>query len=430
MARPGDEVVTESTTLQQGILVLNRSTGLGNRNLPNGTIVIESGTTLLNNQANQIGDLTTIAISNATLTFNAPEYFGGLTMRAGATVNGGSTFVLNGTQTAGLNAVGGGNAGTISANLALASDYTDGSTANNPRTGNGTTPVFVDTGTSVTISGKTVDGLQSSPIGSMTKSGAGTLILSGNGEYRGTTTVTAGELQINGTNQAYFWNGSAWVYSNSGAVSVTNASLVVNGTLTGITTIGSGSTLGGTGSMNTTTIQSGGMLSPGNSPGLLTMTNGLTLATDSAFEWELLANSEAGRGSSFDGVNVTGGQLTINTGVTSALVFNTAGSSVLWSDGFWASDRSWLVFSNAISPSLSSGGVFDAISMSVDGFGNTLNAVSGRESAYFSWGTVGNDVFLNYHAAGAEVPEPATWVAGLLLLSGVALARWRRLGAR
>lgn len=138
----------------------------------------------------------------------------------------------------------------------------------------------------------------------MSKSGVGTLILNGNSEYRGTTTITGGTVQMNGTNRAFFWNGSAMVFSNSGAVTVTNANLLVNGSLTGETTVQSSAKLGGSGTVNTV---SGGILAPGNSPGLLTATNGLSMATGSTFEWELIGNTVAGRGTNYDAVNVTGG---------------------------------------------------------------------------------------------------------------------------
>lgn len=424
MQREGDQVVTGSTTINDGTVVLSRPTGLGNRNLPNGTIELKSGATLINSIANQIGDLTTIAMSNATVTFNASEYLGGITMRDNSLINGASTIVLNGTQTAGLNAVGGGNAGLFSANFAMASSWTDGSTANNPRTGNGTTPIFVETGTSLTISGRLVDGLESSPIGSMSKSGAGTLILNGNSEYRGATSITGGTVVMNGTNRAYFWNGSAMVYSNSGAITVSNANLVVNGSLTGQTTVQSGATLGGSGTLNTVTVQSGGTLAPGNSPGLMTATNGVSLATGSTFQWELIGNTVEGRGTNFDAVNVTGGTLSIGTGVTSSLVFNTAGSTVSWSDAFWSENRSWLVFDNANSPTLDSGAVFDTINPSTDSLGVSLTSV--RANATFAWSQQGSDVYLTYTA----VPEPSTYALLVLTAAGLGVHVIRRRKAK
>ena len=76
----------------------------------------------------------------------------------------------------------------------------------------------------------------------LTKSGTGTLILTGTSTYSGLTDVQAGLLSVRGT------------LSNS-AVHVET-----------------GATLGGTGTINgTVTVLSGGILSPGNSPGTLTV---------------------------------------------------------------------------------------------------------------------------------------------------------------
>ena len=270
IGRIGDQVVLGSTVIEQGTVILERSSGTGNRNLPRGNVDIQAGATLINKVANQMADATTITMSNSTLTFNASEYLSSITLRSGSVINGTSTFVLNGTAAGGLNAVGGGHAGTLSADLALASNWSDGSTASGPRTGNGTTPIFVDGGTTFTISGKIVDGLESSPVGSLNKTGNGTLTLSGNGEYRGTTTVSAGTLNLNGNLQAYFWNGSAMVYGANGTLSVASGALLT----------GSGSTRG--------SISGAGTVAPGSSPGILTA-GSLDPAAGTDFRFEFTA---------------------------------------------------------------------------------------------------------------------------------------------
>jgi autotransporter-associated beta strand protein len=109
--------------------------------------------------------------------------------------------------------------------------------------------------------------------GSLTQSGFGILTLVGANTYSGATNVNAGTLAVNG--------------------SLTASAVTVN----------SGATLGGSGSIGgLTTISSGGIIAPGNSPGTLTFTQGLTLNTGSILNFEL--------GTTSDLIRVTGGTLT------------------------------------------------------------------------------------------------------------------------
>lgn len=126
---------------------------------------------------------------------------------------------------------------------------------------------------------------------SLTKTGTGTWTLAGNNTYTGATTVSEGKLNINGSTAA----GSA-------------------------VTVASGGTLGGSGTIGgSVTVASGGTLSPGNSPGLLTIGGGLTLDSGSAIVMELNGTT---RGTLYDAINVTGalaygGSLTLNFGALS-----------------------------------------------------------------------------------------------------------------
>ena len=105
--------------------------------------------------------------------------------------------------------------------------------------------------------------------GSLTKAGTGTLTLSGTSSYTGATVVDAGALLVNGS-----------IASSSGV------------------TVAAGATLGGAGNLPST-IVNGGTLSPGNSPGTLTINGNLTLNPGSTYLAEI-------QGANADRVNVTG----------------------------------------------------------------------------------------------------------------------------
>jgi autotransporter-associated beta strand protein len=92
--------------------------------------------------------------------------------------------------------------------------------------------------------------------GDFAKTGAGTLVLTRDNTYDGTTTVTEGTLRINGT------------HSGGGLITVQN-----------------GATLGGDGTAGDALVQSGGTLAPGNSVGILTLAD-LTLDGGSTLAWE------------------------------------------------------------------------------------------------------------------------------------------------
>lgn len=90
------------------------------------------------------------------------------------------------------------------------------------------------------------------------------------------------------------------VCGHSGPTSVSGGLLIVNGSLTSSPiTVNAGALLGGSGSLAATIIQDDASLSPGDGgPGVLTITNGLTLASESVAAFDL--------GSIRDRVDVTG----------------------------------------------------------------------------------------------------------------------------
>ncbi len=128
--------------------------------------------------------------------------------------------------------------------------------------------VFADTGNSGTFAG-VISGAQA-----LSKTGAGTVTLTGTNTYNGITTVSAGTLDVTGT--------------VAGATSVASgASLAGTGTLTGLVTVASG-----------------GTLTPGSSnASMLTLSGGLTLNSGATLTAQANGTTV---GSGYDQLDVTG----------------------------------------------------------------------------------------------------------------------------
>lgn len=118
--------------------------------------------------------------------------------------------------------------------------------------------------------------------GSLVKTGVGSLSLTGNSDFSGTTRVDQGRLAING---------------NLG-----NSAVTVN----------SGATLGGNGSLGSLRVAQGGILAPGNSVGQLNVNGNVTLDQGSVYQVETDATGRADR-------LVANGSIAVN-GATLALV--------------------------------------------------------------------------------------------------------------
>lgn len=242
--------------------------------------------------------------------------------------------------------------------------------------------------------------------GSFTKVGAGMQTFSGNNAYTGFTKVAEGELRINGS-------------TAGGSV----VSVLDQARLSGIGTVG-----------GDTTIESGGTLAVGQSPGLLTFSNDLTQTTGSIFEWELdskVATKSGGiaegsgsagdgvRGTDFDAADVDG-DITIASGAVFKIMLTDLFERT--TDAFWDTRQVWSVFDVAGTKT----GVFDTFEIWEDGASTQITTDSVKPGYFsFAWGTDGLGANSG-NLIWTPIPEPGNALVGLILGAGL-LKRRRKL---
>ena len=161
--------------------------------------------------------------------------------------------------------------------------------------------------------------------GSLTQAGTGTTVLIGDSSYAGGTTISSGTLQLgnggtSGSIAGDVVNNGALAFNRSdnvvfdgkiggagtinqigsgatdltgdssaftGATTVSNGTLAVDGSLGGTLSVQSGGTLAGTGTVGTTTIAAGGTIAPGHSPGTLHVNGDITFANGSTYSADI-----------------------------------------------------------------------------------------------------------------------------------------------
>ncbi len=378
----GTSTSTGANTIRDGILQLNSAGALGTGQVQfsGGIIGLGSGdfTRALGSGANQIrwvAPTTNTAAGFAAYGANRTVNLGG----ANGTITWNATSSIRTEQQLALGSVDSTHNVTFRNGINL-SDAARTIVANN-----GISSTNVDGEISGVISST------SSALGSVIKTGAGTLLLSGNNTYTGLTTVSGGALLVG--------NSSGF------------------GSLAGAVIVGSSAILGGSGTIaGGVTIQNGATLAPGNSPGLLTVNNNVTIESGGIFSVEI---NGAVAGTGHDSLVMTG----------DAPVFSLTGTNDLKiSLNSFMPTVNTLFFLANISGSAAIDGTFESLN------GATTTLTQG------SLFTVGAQAFtISYigHLAGNSftggndlviqaVPEPSTWM--LPVLGGIFLLfrRWAR----
>jgi hypothetical protein len=227
----------------------------------------------------------------------------------------------------------------------------------------------------------------------LVKSGSGTLLITANSSLMtGSTNVEDGLLTVNG--------------------SIANSEV----------TVSSGGTLGGSGTVGATIVLAGATISPGNSPGLLTIAGDTTWSPDGNYNWQMVSATGTA-GTDWDSINVTG-SLDL-TNLTSSDQFNLN----LWSLSDNTTNGDAINFDNTVNQSwtiLTAAGGISGFSSDkfiistganngTTGFTNTLAPIG---AFYITQN--GNDLKLVY-----VVPEPSTFALVALSL-GLGFIRCRR----
>lgn len=431
-------------------------TNLGRVVTPN--LLIMNGSVMLNGGV--VDSITTIAASidlrmdaSSAFTADSAILLSGLSISPGGTLRLSSFDEYEGMDMVGLRWSGGDHSAVLSGYLQ------DGRIAYRPGLGNVRAVYDVDSDSTLIIDPYAVNAFDvetnvemyasgtASIVGNTTvrKTGNGTLLLTGSNSYYAGTTIDAGKV-VAGSVHAF---GMGEVVVNGGTLDlasmpVANPTTIVSGSIANAENYEGSLNLAGTVSLtgtvgglvsvdangelkgsNTTftgpvSIESEGQHSPGSSPGTQTFEDGLSYAAGSMLNWELIANTVAGAGTTYDFLSLTGGSLLVEDGAIMNLAFSGNGSTVNWDSGFWDAEHSWIVI-DALA-AIDSTGTFTLGIIGDDSLGQPLLSV--RPTAGFAIENTAESIVLSY--SPVAVPEPSTYAMALAGLACGGYSMWRR----
>jgi len=193
--------------------------------------------------------------------------------------------------------------------------------------------------------------------------------------------------------------------------------------------VGSGATVGGTGTVGALEVASGGTIGPGHSPGQLNVAGNATWAGGASYEWEV-NNFLGSAGTNWDFLNIAG---TLNITATSSSKFLIDVVSLLANNSPGNAQNFFPTYNYSFAIATAAGGIegsLDSLQLDTSAFSNPVTFASWANQptftpGYFSLG-ISNDnksIMLNYAAA---IPEPSSAVLTLVGLGVLAIRRRNR----